>query len=215
MVLAKICGIQNAKDAAAAAAAGADALGFHVDLNGGRSPLFVSDAARIISGLPANVSSVVVTSATDAEKLTKLAQKTGAKILQLYGDATPEAIQTVKGALPAIEIWKVVNVSGAESIEKAKTYDGVADAIALDKAQNPMVRGGSGQTIDWNIAKKIVEAVSTPVILAGGLNPENLVEAIWTVQPYGVDVNSGVSNPDGSKDLEKVRLFVERTKSAA
>ena len=83
------------------------------------------------------------------------------------------------------------------------------DAIALDRAQSATVKGGSGQTLDWNIAKKVVESISTPVVLAGGLNPENVAEAIRTVQPYAVDVNSGVSNPDGTKDIEKVRAFIK------
>ena len=83
-------------------------------------------------------------------------------------DASPEAIEKTKAALPAIEIWKVINVADESAIDRAKQYDGVADAIALDRAQSSTVKGGSGQTIDWNIAKRIVEQVSTPIVLAGG-----------------------------------------------
>jgi len=119
----------------------------------------------------------------------------------------------VKAAMPPISVWKVINIAGDEAIAEAKKYDGVTDAIVLDRARRDGARGGSGQTLDWDIAKSIVEAVSTPVILAGGLNPENVAEAIHAVQPYGVDVNSGVTNPDGSKDLAKVKLFIERAKS--
>jgi len=112
-----------------------------------------------------------------------------------------------------MELWKVLNVSYESSIAKAKEYKGAADAIALDTLNKETgARGGSGKTHDWNISKKIVESVSIPVVLAGGLTPENVAEAIATVSPAGVDVNSGVSNPDGSKDIEKVRAFIKVAK---
>ena len=213
MVLAKICGIKNIHDAQGAAVAGADLLGFHVELHGGRSPLSADDAAKIIASLPEGVASVVVTSVAEPQRLIELAQTTGAKILQLYGDATPETILEVKAALPAVQIWKVINVSGADALQKAQKYESVADALALDSAPKAGRRGGTGETHDWNISKKIVASVAIPVVLAGGLNAENVAEAIQTALPYAVDVNSGVSNPDGSKDLAKVEIFVARAKS--
>jgi phosphoribosylanthranilate isomerase len=211
MVRIKICGIKNSDDAHAVADAGADFLGFHVGLIGARSPLEPVDAGLIMREMP-HGSPVAVTSVSEPDRLVELARKTGATVLQLYGDATPQQIAQVKAAMPSIIVWKVINVAGDEAIAQAKAYEGVADAIVLDKTRSDGARGGSGQTLDWEVAKKIVEAVSTPVILAGGLNPENVAEAIRTVRPYGVDVNSGVSNPDGSKDLEKVKRFIERAK---
>ena len=213
MTRVKICGIKNIEDARAAYEAGADELGFHVALDGGRSPLTPESAAEMIRMLPGGVSSVVVTSATQPAQLIEIAKKTGANVLQLYGDATPEQVRAVKAELPNIVIWKVLNVSDDSSIAKAKEYEGAADAIALDTLNKETgVRGGSGKTHDWNISKKIVESVSIPVVLAGGLTPENVAEAITTVHPAGVDVNSGVSNPDGSKDIEKVRAFITNAK---
>ncbi len=212
MVRVKICGIKTEEDARAVALAGADAVGFHIGLSGGRSPLEVSNAAGFIQTLPETTASVAVTSLSKPEALIELAHTSGATTLQLYGDTTPEQVKEVKETLPSIEIWKVINVFGEEGMEQAKRYDGVVDAIVLDKAQSAQMKGGSGQTLDWDIARKIVEAVSTPVILAGGLNPENVAEAVRIVKPYGVDVNSGVSNPDGSKDLEKVKSFIDRAK---
>lgn len=213
MTLVKICGIRSIEDALAAAAAGADILGFHVGLIGARAPLEAESVAKIIAKLPAGVSSVMVTSITEPNELIKLARATGAKILQLYGDATPETILKVKKALP-VQVWKVLNVSNEGSIAEARKYEGSADAIALDTLNKETgVRGGTGKTHDWNISRKIVESISIPVILAGGLNPENVAEAIKIVQSYGVDVNSGVSNPDGTKDIAKVKSFVERAKN--
>lgn len=212
MATVKICGIRSIGDALAAAAAGADILGFHVELIGARTPLESENAGKIIAKLPAGVSSVMVTSITETDELIKLARATGATILQLYGDATPETILEVKKALP-VQIWKVLNLSDEGSIAEAKKYEGSADAIALDTLNKQTgVLGGTGKTHDWNISRKIVESISIPVILAGGLNPENVAEAIKIVQPYGVDVNSGVSNPDGTKDIEKVKLFVEQAR---
>ncbi|MDO8522057.1 MAG: phosphoribosylanthranilate isomerase [bacterium] len=212
MAIIKICGIRSEEDALAALAAGADALGFHVGLTGARAPLESENAAKIIAKLPASVSSVMVTSVVESERLIELARATGAKILQLYGDATPETILQVKKAL-AVQVWKVLNVADENSIAEAKKYEKAADAIALDTLNKETgVRGGTGRTHDWNISRKIVESISIPVILAGGLNPDNVEEAIKTVNPYAVDVNSGVSNPDGTKDLEKVKLFIERAK---
>jgi len=211
MTQVKICGIKSIEDARAAAAAGANELGFHVGLTGARAPLEAEQVAKLIAQLPAGVSSVMVTSITEPHELIARAQETGAGVLQLYGDATPEAIREVKKALPSIKVWKVLNVSDESSIAKAKEYEEAADAIALDTLNKETgVRGGTGKTHDWNISKKIVESIFIPVILAGGLNPENVAEAIRTVRPYGVDVNSSVSNPDGSKNIEKVRLFIER-----
>ena len=125
-----------------------------MELHGGRSPLSADDAAKIIAGLPGGVTSVVVTSVAESGRLIELAQTTGAKILQLYGDATPETILEVKAALPAVQIWKVINVSGTDALQKAQTYESVADALALDSAPKAGRRGGTGETHDWNISKK-------------------------------------------------------------
>ena len=215
MVRVKICGIRSSEDAVAAAKAGADEIGFHVELNGARAPLLPANVAKMIATLPRGISSVMVTSVTDPDRLVSLAKETSADILQLYGDVTPQQIREVKAVLPKIIVWKVLNVSDENSIAEAKEYEGVADAIALDTLNKATgARGGTGKTHDWNISKKIVGSVSIPVILAGGLNPDNVADGIATVQPHGVDVNSGVSNPDGSKDFEKVRLFVERARDA-
>ena len=208
MVRVKICGIKNIEDARAVFGAGADELGFHVGLQGGRSPLTADDARKMIAQLPPTASGVIVTSVSETAKLIDMAKTTHAGTLQLYGDVTPQTMREVKHAFPMVKLWKVLGTD-ERSVEKAKQYEGKADAIVLDTG-----KGGTGKTHDWSISKKIRDTVSTPVILAGGLNPENVAEAVKTVEPYAVDVNSGVSNEDGTKDIEKVKAFIAAAKKA-
>ena|SRR3989338_1549260 len=211
MVQVKICGITNIETARAVASLGADMLGFHVELEHSRNPLTRDMASEIISQLPPTCSAVLVTSATEPEKIARLVKKTAVTAVQLHGDI--EEMSKLKSELPNIKLYKVVNVFDKSAIEEAKGYEGIADALVLDSAiKETGQRGGTGKTHDWDISRKIVEATSLPVILAGGLNPNNVSEAISKVRPYAVDVNSGVSNPDGTKNLEKVKLFVERAK---
>src|SRR3989344_3426197 len=211
MTLVKICGITDIETARAVASLGADMLGFHVDLHHSRNPLTRDMVAKIVSELPLTCSAVLVTSATNPEKIAQLVKKTGVTAIQLHGDI--EEMHKLKSELPNIKLYKVVNVFDEGAIEEAKDYEGIADALVLDSAiKETGQRGGTGKTHDWNISRKIVESVSIPVILAGGLNPDNVSEAVRKVRPYAVDVNSGVSNPDGTKNLEKVKLFVERAK---
>ena len=210
----KICGIQNPEDAQMGAELGADEIGLHIALFGARSALEIAAAKAIIAATPKTTATVIVTSETDAQKLIETAVETGAAILQLYGNVTAETITRVKENLPSVKVWKVIDVTDETAIDEAKKFESVVDALALDTV-NPATgqRGGSGMTHDWNISKKLVAAVSVPVVLAGGLNPDNVVEAIRMVHPYGVDVNSGVTNEDGSKSAEKIKLFIERAKN--
>ena len=215
MVLVKICGIKRIEDALAAAAAGVDELGFHVALDHGRSPLSPEEAKAIIAQLPSSVIAVVVTSVTEPAKLIEIAKKTDARILQLYGDVTPAAIREVKRGLPNIVIWRALHVSDGNVTERAREFEGIADALVLDTPSETGALGGSGKTHDWSLSEKVGTSVSIPVVLAGGLNTENIAEAISAVRPAVVDVHSGVSNPDGSKDMAKVKLFVQRAKAGS
>lgn len=213
MTLVKICGITSVKTARAVLAHGADTLGFHVNLEHARNPISSEKAAEIISQLPETCTPVLVTSVTDAEKIIELVKKTGVKAVQTHADI--DGMRKIKSVLPDIKLFKVVNVYDESAIGEAKSYEDAADALVLDsgiKANGQ--QGGTGKTHDWSISRKIVDSVSIPVILAGGLNTENVASAVAIVRPYAVDVNSGVSNLDGTKDLEKVKAFVERAKQS-
>jgi len=212
MMRVKICGISTLEEAQSVIAAGADALGFHVELEHAKRPIGVATAAAIIQQLPPYVSSVIVTTETDPKKLIRLLKATHANTLQLQGEVSADTIAAVKAVFSNVKVYPVVHVFGSDAIEHAKKF-GDADAIIVDSADRETgARGGTGKTHDWNISKKIIATSKIPVILAGGLNPENVEEAIYKVQPYAVDVESGVTNPDGTKDLTKVKQFIERAK---
>ncbi|MDO8561348.1 MAG: phosphoribosylanthranilate isomerase [bacterium] len=214
MVRIKICGIRTLDEAQAAIASGADALGFHVDLEHSKCPVGAATAASIISRLPPFIASVVVTTVTESKELIRILRATWANTLQLHGDVSPDTIRALKAVLPYLKVYVVVHVRGEETLKEAEKFEEAADAIILDSAdQTTGARGGTGKTHDWSMSQTIVSSTSLPVILAGGLNPENVADAIRTVRPYAVDVNSGVSNPDGTKDIEKVKLFVKQAKS--
>lgn len=210
MVRVKICGIRSIDDAMAVVEAGADALGFLVDIKGAKSSVGSATAAAIISHMPPLVSSVAVTTETDAKAILRVIKNARATTVQLQGKVTPDTVRAVKVFF--VKVYVAIHMSDENAIEEAKRFEDAADAIILDSTDKSGALGGTGKTHDWNISRKIAESVSIPVILAGGLTPENVTEAVLKVRPYAVDVQSGVTNPDGSKSLEKVRLFVERAK---
>lgn len=128
----------------------------------------------------------------------------------------PQHIFKLKDEFPGLKITQVIPVIDNYSVEIAKRYDGVADFLLLDSFRfSDSKLGATGETHDWNISKMIVDTVKTPVILAGGLGPDNVVEAIRKVHPAGVNSKTRTDNTDGTaKDLEKVRQFIEAAKSA-
>jgi len=212
----KICGITNVEDALAAISFGADAVGFLVGQVRYSKSVFLSpgQAGEIVARLPPFCSSVLVTHLSRPEEVLPILNVVNATTLQLHGDTTPQKAAQIKEQLPSLKIYKAVHVFDQSAIQEAQRYLGCVDGIILDTAIRATGQvGGTGQTHDWGISKLVVGSTPLPVILAGGLNPENIVEAIRTVQPYGVDVNSGVTKPNGLKDYEKLRLFIARAKS--
>ncbi len=212
MTRVKICGIKTLNDAKAVVDAGADALGFLVDIKGAKNSVGSATAAAIIAQLPPFVSSVAVTTETDAKAILRIVRNARANTIQLQGKVTPDTVRAVKVFF--VKVYVAIHVTDENAIEDAKKFEDAADAIILDSTDKTGALGGTGKTHDWSISKKIVESVSIPVILAGGLTPDNVAEAIQKVRPYAVDVQSGVSNPDGSKDIEKVRAFIQSARAA-
>ena len=209
----KICGIKRLEDALLAHKHGADAIGVLVGQEHASSDFLAPDSAReIVKGLPPFCSSVLVTHVADADAVESLISVVAPSCIQLHGDSTVESIRRLREQFPALKIVKSIHVTGEESVAKAKIFEAVVDAILLDTVnfQTNQI-GGTGKTHDWHISRKIVEACVVPVILAGGLNPENIAEAIRIVKPYGVDVNSGTKGADGFKDEEKLSLFIQGT----
>lgn len=203
MVRIKICGITNIEDALAAVEFGADALGFVFFRE---SPRYIepAEAAAIIAQLPPFVSTVGVFVDEPPDVVGRITAATGISVQQLHGSEPPEACRQLQRPV------KAIRVKSLESLEPLGRYSGAVSAFLLD-TYSPDELGGSGRVFNWDIA---VEAKRLGrVILAGGLTPDNVVSAIRHVRPYGIDVSSGIEESRGKKDLQKMRLFIERARA--
>jgi phosphoribosylanthranilate isomerase len=201
MVRVKICGITSIEDALAAVEAGADALGF---VFYDKSPRFINPvrAAEIILRLPPFVQTVGLFVNEDAEQVNWTADYCGLDVVQLHGDETPEDCLEVNR-----RVIKAFRIQNNISIEPLGKYQ--VSGFLLD-AWSPDAYGGTGRSFNWELARAAMQYGH--VILAGGLSPENVAEAIKVVNPYGVDVSSGVESALGKKDAEKVREFIRAAK---
>lgn len=201
----KICGITRLSDLEAAIDAGADAVGFIVGFSKSPRNLSIESAKKLIDYVPPFVSSVIVTSFRDIENLKMLCRELRPDAIQLYYCSAPALI---KKELPESTLIFPANPEKAMSMTN---FDGI-DALLLDSGNQEMP-GGTGKTHDWELSKRLKTKVNLPIILSGGLTPDNVVEAINKVKPYAVDVSSGVEHSPGIKDHEKIYMFVERAKS--
>lgn len=211
MIKVKICGVRTPEDARKCVDAGADALGMLLAPSPRR--ITVSQAREIAEALPPTVRPVIVMVPSTADEAIMAARAIRPGAIQLQGDEPPEMVAEIKKALPGTCVVKAVHVGEGREMEKALAYEKVADAILLD-TMSPN-RGGSGTTHDWAVSKKIVASVRKPVILAGGLNPENVADAIRAVRPYAVDVASGVEGEGRVKDAALVEAFIANAKEAS
>ena len=196
----KICGITNAEDAAAAAAAGADALGFVFYR---KSPRCIEPvlAKQIIATLPPRVTPVGVFVNEDVTVVRRLMDDCGFALAQLHGDET--AAYCGELARPIV---KAIRVKGRGSFLALAEFQGRAGVKGfIVDAFSSEAYGGTGLVTDWILAAEA--AKSSTILLAGGLTPDNVGQAIQAVRPYGVDVSSGVERAPGQKDHEKVRAF--------
>ena len=211
----KICGITNFADARAAVAAGADMLGFNFYRP---SPRFIEpqDARSIIEtlraeikALPRTVTMVGVFVNEPAESLVRVAEQAGVAAVQLHGDESAEFCRDLKTLLPDRFLIKVIRATSDGLNQRAAEYD--VDAIMLD-ASDAELRGGTGRTIDWNLARRTREVVPR-LFLAGGLSPENVRKAIEAVQPFAVDSCSALETSPGRKDAERMNAFVRAVRN--
>lgn len=217
MMRVKICGITNLEDALAAAEAGADALGF-IFVEG--TPRFVTPAqvAPIIRRLPPFVTPVGVFWDHPAGHVKAVAEACGLRALQFHGDETPEDLAGHE--LPIIKTLKLPPASTIEGLPEYKVggvvqwlrYRTVAAAVLVD-TQARWSEGEAREPIEWRLAATLPQR-AVPLILSGGLTPDNVGRAIAIVRPYAVDVNSGVEARPGKKDADKVRRFVTEARRA-
>ncbi len=201
----KICGITNVEDAAAAVEAGADALGFVLYR---KSPRYIEPALarQIIMSLPPLVIPVGVFVDEDQQVVRDLMDSCGLALAQLHGNES--AIYCKEVGRTVLKALRVKDRSTFLALAEFRGRAGVRGFI-LD-AFSDEVYGGTGQVIDWQLAAEAAKVAS--ILLAGGLTPDNVEKAIQVVQPYGVDVSSGVERAPGKKDHEKVRAFIRAAK---
>lgn len=201
MVRVKICGITTLEDALAAVAAGADALGF---VFVAKSPRCVTPqkAAAMVRELPPFVQTVGLFVDEEAEQVNWTADFCGLDLVQLHGDEEPDDCVEINRRV--IKAFRVKDAASLAGINRYRVAGYLLDAWT------PEAHGGTGQTFDWGLARSA--GIAGRLVLAGGLTPENVAEAVRVVSPYGVDVSSGVESAPGRKDPEKVREFIRRAK---
>ncbi len=206
----KVCCISSAEEARLAVSLGADALGLVSSMPSGPGVIEEPLIAELAAGVPPPVATFLLTSEVDAETLVAQARRCRCSVLQLCDAVEPATYRALREALPALKLVQVIHVVGQSSIAEALEASRHVDALLLDSG-NPALKvkelGGTGRTHDWGVSRAICERAKVPVFLAGGLRPENVAEAVRTVEPFGVDVCSGVRT-NGGLDPRKLQALV-------
>lgn len=213
----KICCIQDRHEAEMAAEAGAHALGLVSSMPSGPGVISDDEIKSIITGIKPFTIPVLLTSKNDPAEIRAQALYCKPGAIQLCEPLTESALQTLRKLLPGTALIRVIHVSGKESVTEAHQFSSLVDAFLLDTGQRsgPQKQlGGTGKTHDWNLSSEIVRTANRPVILAGGLNPENVQAAIKAVRPYAVDVCSGVRS-ENKLDAKKLHDFIHAVQNAA
>lgn len=197
---------------------GADALGLIAAMPSGPGPIPEREIARIAPTVPPFVTPVLLTSLVDADEIIEQQVKTRVRAIQLVDEVDPVVHEELRKALPGVALIQVIHVEGRESVKLAREVAGRVDAVLLDSG-TPKARvkvlGGTGRVHDWSLSRKIVQALEIPVILAGGLNPENVTEAVRKVRPWGVDICTGIRDrQDYSLQEQRLDAFLAAVHTA-
>jgi phosphoribosylanthranilate isomerase len=202
----KICGITQPQQSVAIASLGATALGF---ICVPTSPRYVTtlQICASVAQLPENIDRIGVFANASIPEISQTVVDSGLTGVQLHGDEPPEFCSQLRQSLTNIEIIKALRISSLEDLDTAANYSKYIDTLLLD-AYHPQQLGGTGQTLDWKILEQF--SPSCPWFLAGGLTPDNIVEALNQVNPSGIDLSSGVEHSPGDKDLDKVAKLFEK-----
>jgi len=201
MIPTKICGITNLSDAQAAAVHGASAIGFIFYEKSSRA-ISIEDAKFISRHLSNDISKVGVFVNHDKAFIEEAIRSVSLNIIQLHGDETPGFCNQFD-----VPVFKAVRIKNEASLSVMDQYN--VAGFLLDTFSNKQY-GGTGETFDWSILN---EQIDTPIILSGGLNPDNILDAIDSVNPAAIDVNSGVELSPGKKDHQKINLLFENLKN--
>lgn len=208
----KICGITRLEDLYASIAAGADFVGFVVDVPSSPRNLTIKEAEDLIGAAPSSVMKVVVTVFKGVERLLEIYNRLKPDFMQVH--LIPREHEEIRGIAGTVPMIKAINISGDLSLEESLKEIEAFKAILVD-SHSPGKCGGTGVTHDWNISRRIRDLIyPKPLFLAGGLRPENVCDAILTVRPFAVDVSSGVESRPGIKDKQKIMSFIREVKRA-
>ncbi|KUO63871.1 MAG: N-(5'-phosphoribosyl)anthranilate isomerase [Lutibacter sp. BRH_c52] len=210
----KICCISSIEEAILAINAGASALGLVGHMPSGPGIISNQLIAEIAASVPKHIDTFLLTSETSAEKIIQHYLKVNTTTIQLVDALMQGSHSQIKSALPHIKIVQVLHVLDESSIDEALKISNFVDLILLDSG-NPNLAtkelGGTGRIHNWEISKEIVNKVTVPVFLAGGLTPKNALQAIKEVNPYGLDLCSGVRT-NGHLDIIKLDAFFRAIK---
>ena len=202
----KICGIKQPEQGKAIAIAGATALGFICVPN---TPRYVTkqQIRAVVEQLPKQIDQIGVFANSSVEEICQIVEFAGLTGVQLHGDESPEFCHQLRSMLPGIEIIKALRIKNSQALEQVEIYFSSVDTLLLD-AYNPQMLGGTGATLDWKTLQQFQPGC--PWLLAGGLTPDNVLDALKQVNPNGIDLSSGVERAPGDKDLDKVARLFER-----
>jgi len=205
----KICCISSIDEARMAISFGAAAIGLVGKMPSGPGPIEDALIAYIIQTVPPPIATFLLTSETTAEDIIAHHQRVHSSTIQIVDAVTERNYKLIRERLPSVKLVQVIHVIDESSVAEAVELSEEADALLLDSG-NPKLAvkelGGTGRVHNWNLSKKIVEQSKVPVFLAGGLNAGNVAEAIETVNPFGVDICSGVRT-NGNLDKQKLDAF--------
>jgi len=214
----QIAGIRDVEEAKLLVECGVDWLGFPFRLDFHREDLGEAEARDIISVLPETVLPVLITYLDDSDSILDLCGYLGTRAVQLHGKVVPDLGEALRRRSPKLVLIKslVVRENSWETLEKeSRDWAPWADYFLTDTFDAESgASGATGKTHDWEISRRLAEISSKPLMLAGGLNPDNVGEAIRKVRPAGVDSHTGVEDKRGAKDLELLRAFVAKARLA-
>jgi len=211
----QIAGIIDEDEAKMVLDAGATHLGFPFRLDFNKEDLSEEYAAEIIKNLKISDKAVLITYLDKSDEIIGLANFLGCKTVQLHGPISLRELEKLRNDAPQLGIWKslvVKNDNADELTNLVRSMENLVDAFITDTF-NPETgaSGATGKTHDWRVSKKITELSKKPVIIAGGLNPDNVFDAIIQIKTFGVDVHTGIENADGRKDPDKVKAFINES----
>ncbi len=205
----KICCIKTIEEAKIAIKYGANAIGLVSEMPSGPGIISESKILEITNSIPHEIDTFLLTSKTSLNEIKEQHDRIKTKTIQLVDYLDEVELSLIKSIFPRIKIIQVVHVVDHSSIQDAIRFSSYVDGILLDSG-NPhesiKILGGTGKTHNWEISKRIVESIDIPVYLAGGLHSKNIIEALEIVQPFGIDVCSGVRT-NGQLDERKLAAF--------